>query len=123
MGEARPPAPQPSPVANLKTAWAAAQRRAGITPRYRLHDLRACFITDVAKVAGNRVVQSLARHISATTTARYVKVVDGARRAAVEAAARPRLRVLAGAENPRNATQVSHSEPPAQSEKAIKLLK
>ncbi len=53
---------------------------AGIA-RCTSHDLRRTFCTDLAGLGVNPlVVQRLAGHASATTTARYYQVVDGAKK-------------------------------------------
>lgn len=72
------------PMKNPRRAWKSALKRAGARP-YRFHDVRATFVTQVAHVAPSAVTQDLARHKDAATTARYTKVADAAKRAAVEA--------------------------------------
>jgi integrase len=72
------------PMKNARKAWKTALKRAG-APSYRFHDVRATFVTQVAHVAPSAVTQDLARHKDAATTARYTKVADEAKRAAVEA--------------------------------------
>ncbi len=72
------------PIKNARKAWASALRRVGVK-HYRFHDVRATFVTQVAHVAPAAVTQNLARHKDAATTARYTKVADEAKRAAVEA--------------------------------------
>lgn len=72
------------PMKNPRRAWKSALKRAGARS-YRFHDVRATFVTQVAHVAPSAVTQDLARHKDAATTARYTKVADEAKRAAVEA--------------------------------------
>lgn len=115
--------PKPRPVKSLRKAWAAAQRRAGIARPYRIHDIRASFITAVATVAPDRVLQSLARHISPATTARYVKIVDPLRRAAVQAAPKPNLKGIGSNPSISSPTPVSHFSGSANQEASIKVLK
>jgi integrase len=78
---------KPRPIANPRRAWATIQKRLGIKSGFRFHDLRATFITQTARVAKSAVVQTLARHTDARTTARYIEVADEDLRKAVEAMA------------------------------------
>jgi integrase len=71
------------PIKSLQGAWANALRRLGLEGRYRFHDIRATYVTQVAMVASSAVTQGLARHKSAATTSLYTRVADGAKRAAV----------------------------------------
>ncbi len=73
------------PIKNARNAWRSAIARAGGGRSYRFHDVRATFITEVAHVASSAVTQDLARHKDPATTARYTKVADPVRRAAVDA--------------------------------------
>jgi integrase len=70
-------------IKSLQGAWTSALRRLGLEGRYRFHDIRATYVTQVAMVASSAVTQGLARHKSAATTALYTRVADGAKRAAV----------------------------------------
>lgn len=70
-------------IQSLQGAWTNALRRLGLEGRYRFHDIRATYVTQVAMVASSAVTQGLARHKSAATTALYTRVADGAKRAAV----------------------------------------
>ena len=81
---------QPRPIQNARRAWSTAIRKHGGGYRYRFHDLRASYVTQIAHVATAATTQSLARHRSPLTTARYTKIADQARRAAVDAMASPR---------------------------------
>jgi integrase len=72
------------PIKNARRAWRGALVRAGVK-RFRFHDIRATFVTELAHVAPSAVTQDLARHKDAATTKRYVKIADRARQAAVDA--------------------------------------
>ncbi|MCA6303678.1 MAG: tyrosine-type recombinase/integrase [Phenylobacterium sp.] len=74
------------PVRSFKTAWRGALARAGLAGRWRWHDLKASFVTAVARHGRPATVQQLAEHRHASTTARYLAVFDEDKRAAVEAA-------------------------------------
>lgn len=77
-----------------KSAWKTAMDRIEESTgrRWRLHDVRAAFITQVAMTSGQLAAQSLARHSDYDTTRAYVEVADELRRAAAERAAlRPAL--------------------------------
>lgn len=82
----------PRPVRNLQTAWEGAQRRAGLEHAYRFHDLKASYVTGVGRHASLRKTQELARHRDPATTMRYLAVLDGEGRDAVEAAGRDQAR-------------------------------
>ncbi len=75
----------PRPIKNARRAWSTVLKRFGMGGRWRFHDLRATYITQVALVASSATTQSLARHKSAATTALYTEVADSAKRAAVAA--------------------------------------
>jgi integrase len=72
-------------IARPKRAWATACKAAGVT--FRMHDIKASFVTDVGRRASAATTRSLARHKSATTTARYLAVIDMDRRAAADGVA------------------------------------
>ena len=60
--------------------------------RYRWHDIRAAFITNVALSSGPLAAQRLARHSSFSTTQAYIAVADPiTREAATRTAQRPAL--------------------------------
>ncbi|MBL0929476.1 MAG: hypothetical protein IBJ15_05065 [Alphaproteobacteria bacterium] len=71
------------PIKDARGAWHAALDRVGAR-RYRFHDVRASYITEVAHVASAAVTQDLARHKDPATTRHYTKVADEAKRAAVD---------------------------------------
>lgn len=84
------------PIANPKRAWSTAMtaiaKRFG--RKWRWHDIRASFITQVAITSGAVAAQKLARHASFQTTQGYIDVADDVgRRAAAGAADRPALRL------------------------------
>lgn len=74
-------------VSKIKTAWLAALRRAGITRRIRPYDLRHAFATEL--IAGGVDIGTVAQlmgHSSPTMILQhYQYVMDGQKRAAVEA--------------------------------------
>jgi integrase len=72
-------------IRTFKTAWMAALRRAGLTGRYTWHNTKASFVTAIGAVASARVTRDLAEHRDASTTDRYLAVMDEAKRTAVEA--------------------------------------
>ena len=80
---------EPRPIRNARRAWMTALNKHGGGRQWRFHDLRATFVTQIAHVATAATTQSLARHKSPLTTARYTKISDQARRAAVDAMASP----------------------------------
>ncbi|MHC4621322.1 MAG: tyrosine-type recombinase/integrase [Planctomycetota bacterium] len=74
---------QGNPVASIKTAFAAAVRRAGIPP-LRFHDLRHTFATRMVLAGADLpTVQELMGHASITTTRRYAHPAPSHKRAAV----------------------------------------
>lgn len=84
----------PRPIKDFKKAWKAAKRRAGLQDSgYRIHDLKASFVTAIAPHGPAKTTQKLARHKSFATTERYLAVFDPASRDAVD-------RMAAAMENP-----------------------
>lgn len=75
------------PIRSFKRAWTSALTRAGLAGRYTWHNTKASFVTAIGAVASARVTRDLAEHRDASTTDRYLAVMDEAKRAAVEAAA------------------------------------
>jgi len=71
---------------DFKRSWATALRRAG-APHYRIHDLKATFVTTVARV-DRGMAQTMARHRSEVTTKRYIAVLDSRRHATAAAVGR-----------------------------------
>lgn len=84
------------PIKSPKSAWTRAmdeiEKKNG--RRWRWHDIRAAYITQVAVTSGAIAAQKLARHSDFKTTAGYVEVADDVMRAAAEKASK---RVALGA--------------------------
>lgn len=57
---------------SIRRSWRASARRAEVETPHRLHDVRARYVTEVAKVASAATAQEAARHADPATTARYV---------------------------------------------------
>ncbi len=86
------------PIVSPKSAWRTAMKsiEKQYGKRWRWHDLRAAYITDVAMRAGPLAAQTLARHSDFETTQGYIEVANEVTRAAAEAiTARPSLRIVA----------------------------
>lgn len=79
------PEKEPRPIRSIKRAWAAAQRRAGLDRHYRFHDLKASFVTSIARHAEPQDVQKLARHRDFDTTRAYLEIAADRGRKAVDA--------------------------------------
>jgi hypothetical protein len=80
------------PLKSVKTSWRKSIERAAIKNPHRFHDVRARFVTEVAKIMP-AAAQDAARHQSASTTALYIKLTASEVRDAVDqAAARRRKR-------------------------------
>ena len=63
--------------------------------RWRWHDIRAAYITQVALTSGPLAAQALARHSDFTTTQGYIEVADEITRAAAERSSeRPALSLV-----------------------------
>lgn len=82
------------PIKRPKRAWSrimkAIEKKHG--RRFRWHDLRAAYITQVARTSGGIAAQALARHSDFATTQAYIEIADEDRRAAAaKAANRPAL--------------------------------
>lgn len=87
------------PIKSPKTAWRTAMAAIEKTHgrRWRWHDIRAAYITQVAIMSGAMAAQKLARHHDFATTQGYVEVADDVMRAAAETASdRPALRGILG---------------------------
>lgn len=70
------------PLKSIRKSWTAAARRAGVVHPHRFHDIRARYITEVAKVLP-AAAQDAARHQDSSTTAMYVKLASSEIRDAV----------------------------------------
>jgi integrase len=76
---------KPRPIKSVGNAWSRILRELGLDDRHTFHNTRASYVTGLAMagVAGP-VIQKLARHVSFSTTQRYLEVVDQAKRDAVD---------------------------------------
>ena len=61
------------PLKSVRKSWVAAARRAGVEHPHRFHDVRARFVTEVARVQA-AATQDAARHQDPATTALYIKL-------------------------------------------------
>lgn len=66
------------PIKKPRSAWDNAQRRAGLTKHYRIHDMRASFLTLLAQTpnASEYYVSMAAGHSSPNVTRRYLAILD-----------------------------------------------
>jgi len=62
------------PLKSLKRSWKTTAKTAEIEQPHRFHDVRARYITEVAKGSSAAIAQAAARHADPTTTAGYVNV-------------------------------------------------
>jgi len=86
-------------IESPKTAWATAMKviEGEFGRRWRWHDIRAAYITQVAKTAGPMAAQALARHSDFRTTQGYIGLSDQDMRDGADMAAlRPSLALLKG---------------------------
>lgn len=91
------------PLKRPRSSWARAMAiiEAKHGRRWRWHDIRAAFITQVALTSGGIAAQSLARHSDYETTQAYIEVADEFRRTAAErASVRPALKLIGGGKSP-----------------------
>lgn len=84
------------PLGSIRRSWNGSARRAGVEDAHRFHDVRARYITEVAKILP-AAAQDAARHQDASTTAMYVKLAthevrDAVSRAVAQRPGRPKLR-------------------------------
>ncbi len=81
------------PVNSLKTAWHAAKKRAGVTRRLRLYDLRHWFATNLlAGGADLKAASELLGHSSPTTTLKtYYHLIERQKREAINMLVPPPL--------------------------------
>jgi hypothetical protein len=70
------------PLKSVRTSWTNSIKRAAIEHPHRFHDVRARFVTEVAKVMP-AAAQDAARHQDPSTTALYIKLADSEVRDAV----------------------------------------
>ena len=78
----RVPADCWQPLKTVRKSWKQAALRAGIEQPHRFHDVRARYITEVAKVLP-AAAQDAARHQDPSTTALYIKLASSEIRSAV----------------------------------------
>jgi integrase len=76
------------PLKAITSSWRGSARRAEIGRPHRFHDVRARFVTEVAKVQ-HASAQGAARHQQASTTAMYIHVADSEIASAVDRARTP----------------------------------
>lgn len=87
------------PLKSIRRAWRTSARRAEVDRPHRLHDVRARYVTEVAKVTSSATTQKAARHADPATTARYTAIAEGEVARALEAVPRPKkpaLRAIRG---------------------------
>jgi integrase len=65
------------PLKSLKRSWKTTAKSAEIKQPHRFHDVRARYITEVAKSSSAAIAQAAARHADPTTTAGYVDIAAG----------------------------------------------
>ncbi|UYN97664.1 MAG: site-specific integrase [Enhydrobacter sp.] len=83
------------PLKSIRKGWLNTAVRGEIDHPHRFHDLRAGYITGIAKLGSSAITKRLARHASMATTERYIAVAaDELARAANRAARRRALRVV-----------------------------
>ncbi len=70
---------------SIRRAWRTTGK--GIAGAHRFHDLRARYVTEIAKSASTATTQAAARHADPSTTARYTAIASDEVSAAVERAA------------------------------------
>jgi hypothetical protein len=76
------------PLKAITSSWRGSARRAEVDRPHRFHDVRARFVTEVAKVQ-HASAQGAARHQQASTTAMYIHVADTEIASAVDRARTP----------------------------------
>ena len=70
------------PIKSVRRSWRTTIKTGEIEQPHRFHDVRARYVTEVAKVQA-AATQDAARHADPATTALYVKLAAGEVRAAV----------------------------------------
>lgn len=63
------------PLKGIRRSWKTTIKTAGIERPHRFHDVRARYVTEVAKVQ-KAAAQDAARHQDPATTAMYIKLAD-----------------------------------------------
>jgi len=70
------------PLKSVRRSWRTTIRTGEIEQPHRFHDVRARYVTEIAKVQA-AATQDAARHADPATTALYIKLAVGEVRAAV----------------------------------------
>ena len=78
------------PLKSVRRSWRTTAMTAEIDAPHRLHDTRARYITEIAKVASSATTQEAARHQDAATTARYTAIAGGEVARALKCVPRPK---------------------------------
>lgn len=79
------------PLKSIRRAWRGTAAAAGIEQPRRFHDLRAAYITEVAKhERSGKKIQGVARHASFTTTERYIDIASSELVGVMDAVAKAR---------------------------------
>lgn len=87
------------PLKSIATSWRRGADRAGIQDRHRFHDVRARYVTEVAKVQ-QAAAQGAARHQDPATTALYIHLAASEISQAVDQATRRRPVAANGVRDP-----------------------
>ena len=93
----QPPPDVWQPLKTIRRSWGDTIERAGIESPHRFHDVRAAYITNIAKLGSSAITKGLARHASMATSEKYIKVADEDLARAADRAAdqrRPKLKVV-----------------------------
>jgi len=80
------------PLKSIRRSWRSTAKEAKIARPHRLHDTRARYITEVAKVASSALTQEAARHQDPATTARYTGIAGDELSRALASVPRPKKR-------------------------------
>jgi integrase len=82
------------PLKSVRRSWRSTAGKAKVAKPHRLHDVRARYITEVAKVASSATTQEAARHQDAATTAKYTAIAAGEVATALKGVPRPNMGIL-----------------------------
>lgn len=88
----RPKGLQWVPLKSIRRSWRTTIKAAKVKRAHRAHDVRARYITEIAKVASSALTQEAARHADPATTALYTAIAGAEVARALEAVPRPRKR-------------------------------
>lgn len=83
------------PIKSIRRAWRGTAGKAKVAAPLRFHDIRARYITEVAKVVSSATTQEAARHQDAATTARYTAIASREVARALESVPGPKKPALA----------------------------